>query len=103
MGTMMDKAAEMYGVAKGIFNNTEPPNPEKEEINSPDEEKLYQMAKYDYQVFKEKRQGKEDVWRKEQQMWVGDHWKGLRPPTQARTLNVWNMRVTTHGARSNPL
>jgi hypothetical protein len=31
-------------------------------------------------VFKEKRSGREELWRKEQQLWAGDHWKGLRPP-----------------------
>lgn len=80
MAKLLDKAAEMYGVAKGIFNNTEPPNPEHDEINTPEEERLYQMASYDYRVFKEKRSGMEEVWRKEQNMYAGDQWKGLRPP-----------------------
>lgn len=80
MAKMMDKVAEVYGVAKGIFNNTEPPNPEHDEINTPEEDALVQMAKNDYQVFKEKRSGMDEVWRKEQNMYVGDHWKGLRPP-----------------------
>jgi hypothetical protein len=80
MAKLLDKAAEMFGEVKGIFNSTEPPKPNDEEINTPDQQKLYQMAEYDYNVFRSKRQPFEDIWRKEQQMWVGDHWKGLRAP-----------------------
>lgn len=78
---LLDKAAEVYGAVKGIFNNTEPP-PEvtDDAINTPDEEMLVKMANDDYQIFKEKRSGIEDVWRKEQMMWKGDQWKYLRPP-----------------------
>ena len=81
MAKLLDKAAEVFGSVAGIFNNTEP-NPEvtDEEINTEDEQKLVQMVDYDYQIFKEKRSGMEDVWRKEQQMWKGDQWKDLRPP-----------------------
>jgi hypothetical protein len=77
---MLDKAAQMFGEVKGIFNSTEPPEPNKDEINTPDEEKLVKMVEQDYTVFKEKRSGREELWRKEQQLWAGDHWKGLRPP-----------------------
>lgn len=81
MAKLLDKAADMFGEIKGIFNNTEPP-PEvtDEEINTEDEQKLVSMVDYDYQIFKEKRSGMEDIWRKEQQMWKGDQWKDLRPP-----------------------
>lgn len=79
--TLLDKAAGMFGAVKGIFNNTEPP-PEvtDDQINTEDEEMLVKMANDDYQIFKSHRQPFEDVWRKEQQMWKGDHWKDLRPP-----------------------
>lgn len=79
--TLLDKAAGMYGAVKGIFNNTDPP-PEvtDDEINTEDEEMLVKMANDDYQIFKPHRQPYESVWRKEQQMWKGDHWKDLRPP-----------------------
>ena len=80
MAKMLDKAAQMFGEVKGIFNSTEPPDPNDKEINTPDEEKLVKMVEQDYTVFKEKRSGREELWRKEQQLWAGDHWKGLRPP-----------------------
>lgn len=80
MAKLLDKAAEVFGEVKGIFNSTEPPKPDDGEINTPDQQKLWQMADYDYRVFKSKRNGHEEMWRKEQQMWDGDHWKGLRPP-----------------------
>lgn len=81
MSKLLDKAAEMYGEVKGIFNNNTPPKKlDDQEINTPDEQKLVQMANKDYTVFKEKRSGIEEVWRKEQRMCTGDHWNGLRPP-----------------------
>ncbi len=81
MAKLLDKAAEMFGAVKGIYTDTEPkPEVTDEEINTEEQQKLVEMADYDYQIFKEKRSGKEDVWRKEQQMWKGDQWKDLRPP-----------------------
>lgn len=81
MAKLLDKAAEVFGSVAGIFNNTEPkPEVTDAEINTEDEQKLVQMVDYDYQIFKEKRSGMDDIWRKEQQMWKGDQWKDLRPP-----------------------
>lgn len=77
---LLDKTAEMFGVVKGIFNNTATPEPIEGEINTPEQEQLVMMARQDYTVFKEKRSGMEELWRKEQRMWGGDHWKELRPP-----------------------
>lgn len=81
MGKLLDKATEMMGTVAGIFNSVEPkPEVTEEEINTEEEQRLYEMADYDYQIFKEKRSGMEDVWRKEQQVYKGDQWKDLRPP-----------------------
>jgi hypothetical protein len=81
MAKLLDKTAEIFGAVAGIFNNTEPkPEVTDEDINTEDEQRLLLMVDYDYQIFKEKRSGIEDVWRKEQQMWKGDQWKDLRPP-----------------------
>src|SRR5690606_13468382 len=81
LAKLLDKSKEIFGAVSGIFNNTEPkPEVTDEEINTPDQQALVQMVDYDYQIFKEKRSGMEDVWRKEQQMWKGDQWKDLRPP-----------------------
>jgi hypothetical protein len=81
MSKLLDKTAEVYGAVKGIFNSTEPPpKVTDDEINTEAEEQLVKMANDDYIIFKEKRSGIEDVWRKEQQMWKGDQWKDLRPP-----------------------
>lgn len=79
-GTLIDKAAKAYGEFKGIFNGNTPPEPVEDAINTPEEEMLVKMVKNDYTVFKEKRSGIEAVWRREQQIYKGDHWKGLRPP-----------------------
>jgi hypothetical protein len=81
MAKLLDKTAEIFGAVAGIFNNTEPKQEvTDEDINTEDEQKLLLMVDYDYQIFKEKRSGIEDVWRKEQQMWKGDQWRDLRPP-----------------------
>lgn len=81
MAGLIEKGAQALGQVMGIFNNNQPPpKNEDSEINTPDQQQLVEMAYYDYQVFKEKRTGIEEVWRKEQRMWKGDHWQGLRPP-----------------------
>jgi len=61
---------------KGIFagETTE----DSTEPNTPEQQKLWTMVDEDYQVFKAARQCVEDHWRKEQQFYMGDHWKGLR-------------------------
>lgn len=81
MSKLLDKAAEVFGAVKGIYNNTEtPPKVQDDEINTPDEQLLVNMADEDYQIFKAHRQPIEDVWRQEQLIWKGDQWAGLRPP-----------------------
>lgn len=79
-GDSVAKILDKLNEVMGIFNNNTPKPEIDEEINTPDQMKLVEMAEYDYQVFKEKRQPIEDVWRREQRMYKGDHWNGLRPP-----------------------
>jgi hypothetical protein len=77
---LLDKAKELMGVVPGIYNNTEPKPEIDEDINTEEEQALVAMVDNDYPIFKDKRSGMEDVWRKEQQIWKGDQWKDLRPP-----------------------
>ncbi|WP_339306534.1 hypothetical protein [Paenibacillus sp. FSL R5-0519] len=46
--------------------------------NTPEEQRIYDTVYQDYQVFKQARQQMDDIWRKEQRFYMGDHWKGLR-------------------------
>lgn len=46
--------------------------------NTPEEQRIYDTVYQDYQVFKQSRQQMDDIWRKEQRFYMGDHWKGLR-------------------------
>lgn len=67
---------------KGIFNYEDEPN--QEPINTPEQQKLYDMVWQDYQYFKEQRQTQEEIWKKEQRFYKGDHWYGLRPDSVSR-------------------
>lgn len=73
--TLLDKAKS---IVEGIFVG-EDNKGEKEPINTPDQQKLVEMAYGDFQVFKANRQRIESVWRQEQRFYMGNHWYGLRP------------------------
>ena len=62
---------------KGLFTEN---GAEKDSMNpnTPEEQKIYDTVYQDYQVFKQARQQMDDIWRKEQRFYMGDHWKGLR-------------------------
>lgn len=77
----------------GVFANKDDGAKEKEPINDPEQQKLYDVVYEDYQVFKSQRQTIEETWRKEQRFYTGDHWYGLRPPevSQMRPNDVENV------------
>ncbi|WP_339182882.1 hypothetical protein [Paenibacillus sp. FSL R5-0701] len=62
---------------KGLFTEN---GAEKDSVNpnTPEEQRIYDTVYQDYQVFKQSRQQMDDIWRKEQRFYMGDHWKGLR-------------------------
>lgn len=62
---------------KGLFAEN---GAEKDSVNpnTPEEQRIYDTVYQDYQVFKQARQQMDDIWRKEQRFYMGDHWKGLR-------------------------
>lgn len=76
---LLDKAKDAFGQIEGIFSNNQVKPDIEDEINTEDQQKLVDMATFDYNMFKEKRQPVEDVWRKEQRMYKGDQWYNLRP------------------------
>jgi hypothetical protein len=76
---LLKKAKDAFGEIEGIFSNNQIKEDIDDEINTEEQDKLVQMAIYDYEVFKEKRQPVQDVWRKEQRMYKGDQWYNLRP------------------------
>ncbi|WP_339197865.1 hypothetical protein MKY95_07600 [Paenibacillus sp. FSL P4-0176] len=62
---------------QGLFTEN---GAEKDSVNpnTPEEQRIYDTVYQDYQVFKQARQQMDDIWRKEQRFYMGDHWKGLR-------------------------
>ncbi|MGR6546275.1 portal protein [Paenibacillus tundrae] len=62
---------------QGLFTEN---GAEKDSVNpnTPEEQRIYDTVYQDYQVFKQERQQMDDIWRKEQRFYMGDHWKGLR-------------------------
>ncbi|MNM07350.1 hypothetical protein D3C81_173920 [compost metagenome] len=78
---------------KSIFGNEGTEKPEKEPINTPEQQKLVDLVQTDFTVFKENRQPIEPTWKQEQRMYRGDHWYGLRPEhiTNLRPSNVDNI------------
>ncbi|OKP81633.1 hypothetical protein A3842_11180 [Paenibacillus sp. P3E] len=78
---------------KSIFGMEGTEKPDKEPINTPQQQKLFEVVHNDYQTFKENRQIIEDQWRLEQRFYRGDHWYGLRPDhiTNLRPSNVDNI------------
>lgn len=63
---------------KGIFTGDD--KTQEASPNTPEQQKLYDMAWQDYQYFKAARQKQESIWQQEQRIYLGDHWYGLRPP-----------------------
>lgn len=65
----------------------------KEPINTPEQQKIVDMALNDYQYFKSERQRHESIWKQEQRFYKGDHWYGLRPDdvSQQRPNSVDNV------------
>lgn len=88
MATVLEKAKEKFA---GVFGPDDKTN--REPINTPEQQKLVDMALNDYQYFKSERQRYEDIWKQEQRFYVGDHWYGLRPPevSQMRPNSVDNI------------
>lgn len=78
---------------KSIFGNEGIDKPEKEPINTPEQQKIVDLVQTDFTVFKENRQPIEDTWKQEQRMYRGDHWYGLRPEhiSNLRPSNVDNI------------
>lgn len=74
MAAIIEKAKEAFA---GVFGSSD--TAEKEPINTPEQQKLVDMAFNDYQYFKSERQRHEPIWRQEQRFYRGDHWHGLRP------------------------
>jgi hypothetical protein len=65
----------------GIFSNLDDKDAQKKtNPNDEEQQKLYDIVWQDYQVFKGQREPVEEMWRKEQRFYGGDHWYGLRPP-----------------------
>lgn len=62
---------------KGLFTETGA-DKDTQNPNTPEEQRIYDTVYQDYQVFKQARQQMDDIWRKEQRFYMGDHWKGLR-------------------------
>src|SRR5690606_12495453 len=75
MATVIEKAKEKFA---GVFGASD--TAQKEPINTPEQQKLVDMAKNDYSYYKSERQRYESKWREEQRFYRGDHWHGLRPP-----------------------
>lgn len=88
MATVLEKAKEALA---GVFGSSD--TAEKEPINTPEQQKLVEMALNDYPYFKSERQRYEPTWRQEQRFYRGDHWYGLRPAevSQQRPNSVDNI------------
>lgn len=87
--TLLDKVKDKLS---GVMGNSDA-KPEKEPINTPEQQKLYAMVDSDYQVFKENRQSMEEQWRLEARIYRGEHWEGLRSDQaiKMRPSNVDNI------------
>ena len=88
MASIIEKAKEKFA---GVFGSDE--QAQNEPINTPEQQKLVDMALNDYQYFKAERQKYEPIWRQEQRFYRGDHWHGLRPESvsQMRPNSVDNV------------
>lgn len=67
---------------QGIFSGDDQPS--ERNPNSENEQKIVNMVFQDFSVFRAAREGMEDIWRKEQRFYNGDHWHGLRPKSAER-------------------
>jgi len=76
---VMDKVKEAFA---GVFGSDE--SAQQEPINTPEQQKLVDMALNDYNYFKSERQKYEPIWRQEQRFYRGDHWHGLRPESVSK-------------------
>lgn len=67
---------------KGVFSGEDKEADKLRDTNpnTPEQQKMYEMAWSDYQVFKQKRQEIEEQWREEERFYEGGrkHWEGLR-------------------------
>lgn len=71
----------MLDKLKGVFSSEEKPKEDQNQNpNTPEQQKLWDMVWQDYQVFREKRQEIEDIWKQEDRFYEGGkkHWEGLR-------------------------
>ncbi|MGG3282745.1 hypothetical protein [Paenibacillus solani] len=67
----------LLGKVKGIFGSSSGDD-QTDNPNTPDEQRIVDEVMTDFNVFKEPRQKMDDIWRKEQRIYMGDHWYGLR-------------------------
>ncbi|TQR97318.1 hypothetical protein [Paenibacillus ottowii] len=81
MASVLEKAKDKFA---GIFGTDESKKQSNEPINTPQQQKLVAMVQRDFEEFKSTRQSIEKHWRQEQQFYMGDHWKGLRPESALR-------------------
>jgi hypothetical protein len=88
VASIIDKAKEAFS---GVFGTSE--TAEKEPINTPEQQKLVDMALNDYPYYKSERQRHEPAWREEGRFYSGNQWFGLRPPevSQQRPNSVDNI------------
>ena len=90
MSALLDKAKEKFAGVFGASNT-----PDKEPINTPEQQRLVEMGLNDYSFYKSDRQRYESTWREEQRFWEGGEkqWYGLRSPDaiKMRPTNVDNI------------
>lgn len=61
-----------------IFTDYGSSEQNEKNVNTPDQQLLYDNVMQDYSVFKAARQNVEPLWQEEQRFYIGDHWYGLR-------------------------
>lgn len=87
--TLLDKVKDKL---TGVFD-VATTKPEKEPINTPEQQKLWGIVNQDWQVFREHKQSFDEQCRLERRIYAGDHWHGLRPDKaiKKRPSNVDNI------------
>lgn len=77
---------------QGVFDTQDAKN-NKEPINTPVQQKLLTVVTQDWQVYREHKQSFDEQCELENQIYAGDHWKGLRPDNaiKKRPSNVDNI------------
>lgn len=88
MATILDKLTGIFNYGQDTKEENKTDNP-----NDDVQQRIFDIVWQDYQYFKSSRQQMENMWRKEQRFYRGDHWYGLRPPevSQQRPNSVDNV------------